>query len=99
MTNQHEIHVVHNVQAQRFEAEVGGQLALAEYRLAPGRILFTHTEVPYAFRGRGIAGKVVQAGLEYARDHGLTVVPLCSYVSTYIRRHPEYQLLSAPSRE
>ncbi len=89
------IEVVHNSEEQQFEAEVGGQLALAAYRRTPGRIMFTHTEVPYQFRGRGIAGQVVRAALEYARDEGLTVVPLCSYVAAYIRRHPEYQSLVA----
>ena len=90
---QPEVNVVHNADAQRFEAEIDGRLAQAAYYLMPGRILFTHTEVPPQYRGRGIAGQVVRAGLEYAREQGLEVVPLCSYVAAYIRRHPEYQSL------
>jgi uncharacterized protein len=93
--NQLDVQVVHNVDEGRFEAEVEGRLAVAEYHLAPGRILFTHTEVPPQFRGRGIAGQVVRAGLEHARAEGLTVVPYCSYVASYIRRHPEYHDLVA----
>jgi predicted GNAT family acetyltransferase len=32
---------------------------------------------------------VVKAALEHARAHGLKVRPACSYVSSYMRRHPE----------
>jgi predicted GNAT family acetyltransferase len=87
------VHVIHNVEAHRFEADIDGFTALAAYHLRPGRIVFTHTEVPYQFRGRGVAGQIVQAGLEYAREQGLSVMPICSYVAEYIRRHPEYQSL------
>jgi predicted GNAT family acetyltransferase len=29
--------------------------------------------------------------LDYARTQGLQVVPLCSFIAGYIRKHPEYQ--------
>ena len=47
--------VVHNESKSRFEMEVGGQLAVAEYRRDGDRMLFTHTEVPPQFRGHGLA--------------------------------------------
>lgn len=85
------VEVRHNPAAQRFEAQVGGHLSVAEYRLDGQRILFTHTEVPPALRGQGVAAKIVRAALDYARESGLTVVPLCWYVDAFIRRNPEYR--------
>ncbi|MCS6880379.1 MAG: GNAT family N-acetyltransferase [Oscillochloridaceae bacterium] len=86
-----QVKVRHNPAAQRFEALVEGQLSVAEYRLDGRRILFTHTEVPPALRGQGVAAKVVRAALDYARESGLIVVPLCWYVDAFIRRNPEYR--------
>ena len=86
----------HNAQASRFELEVQGALALCEYRRQGDTLLLTHTEVPWQAQGRGVAGAVVQATLEWARAEGLRVRPLCSYVVAYMRRHPETQDLLAP---
>ncbi|NJL96000.1 MAG: N-acetyltransferase [Anaerolineae bacterium] len=74
--------------------DLGDGLALADYRLDNGTIYFTHTEVPPAHEGQGIAGKVVKAALEYAKAQNLRVVPICPYVVKYIQRHPEYQPLT-----
>lgn len=88
-----QVNVSHNEAAQRFEAAVGGFLAVAEYRREGRRIIFTHTEVPPELRGQGLAAKLVRTALDYARDAGLTVVPLCWYVDSFIRRNSEYRSL------
>ena len=81
--------VRHNSDAGRFEADVEGGVAHADYRMQ-GRVMrIVHTEVPRAAEGRGIAGQVVRAALDHARRHGLHVQPLCSYVRSYMTRHPE----------
>jgi hypothetical protein len=89
------IHVRHNEPEHRFEVEIDGQLSVAEYELQSGRMIFTHTYTPPAQRGRGIAEKLVRAGLEYARTGNYKVVPACSYVAVFIERHPEYRPLLA----
>lgn len=87
--------VVNNREAKRYELEVEGGLAIAEYRLRPGRISFTHTEVPDALAGRGIGKRLVKAALDDARTQGLKVVPICPFVKHYIDTHPEEQDLLA----
>jgi uncharacterized protein len=87
----------HNEAAERFEAIVGGQLARADYRLEHDVMRIFHTEVPPAFEGRGIAARLVSAAFEYAREKGLEVLPACSYVRDYVRRHPESRALLATS--
>lgn len=82
--------VTNNEAESRFEAVMDGHVALLQYRTSPGLITFIHTEVPSEFEGRGVGGELVRSGLEYARSHALKVVPLCSFVAGYLRRHPEY---------
>jgi uncharacterized protein len=87
--------VQHDRVAGRFETRVEGLRCVCDYRLHDGVVHFTHTEVPTALGGRGIAADLVAAALLWARAEGLKVRPLCSYVSTYLRRHPEQQDLVA----
>ena len=87
----HSTEVVHNEAASRFELRTQGQLAFAQYHLIDGVMWLTHTETPSALRGRGLAAQVVRAALDHARAHALKVRPACSYVRTYLRRHPEMQ--------
>jgi uncharacterized protein len=88
--------VVHNAAKQRFELDVDGQTVFTEYRLSAGTMTFFHTLTPPALRGRGLAARVVQAALEFARAQRLKVVPVCWYVSGHIAAHPEFRELLAP---
>ncbi len=88
--------VVHNAANQRFELDVDGQTVFTEYRMSGGIMTFFHTLTPPALRGRGLAARVVQAALEFARAQQLKVVPLCWYVSGHITAHPEFRDLLAP---
>ena len=83
------INIQHNTAASRFEAMVDGQACVADYRLHNGVMTMTHTGVPAALEGRGIASALVRVALDHARAHGLKVRPDCSYVATWMRRHPE----------
>ena len=75
----------------RFEIHVDGTLAgWAAYRLEPGRITFTHTEIDPLYEGHGLGGELVRAALDSARSRGLAVVPACPFVRSYIARHDEY---------
>lgn len=85
--------VIDNPAERRFEIQIDGHLAVAEYVLSPGRIVFTHTLVPEALQGRGLGSRLARAALEHARAHQLGVVPLCPFIRSYIERHPEYQPL------
>ena len=81
--------IEHNVAASRFEASVEGQLCVCQYRVFGKTMMLTHTGVPQALRGRGIAAALVQAALDYARATDLKVRPDCSYAESYMQRHPE----------
>ena len=90
------IEVSNDQVTNRFEAHTGGKTALLEYRRMPGKLVLVHTEVPSEFAGHGIGSKLVRAGIEFAREQGLMVVPLCPFATDYIRRHQEYVNLVHP---
>ncbi|HVX79559.1 MAG TPA: GNAT family N-acetyltransferase [Bradyrhizobium sp.] len=79
-----------NKSRQRFELDVDGAMAFANYRLAPGSVIITHTETPPVLRGRGIASKLVEGALQMIRAEGLKVIAGCSFVVDYLEKHPEY---------
>lgn len=84
------LNITNNLDQHRFETELNGQLARIEYKREGSNIIFTHTEVPEAFEGQGIATKMVYHAMEYAKNEGLKVRALCPFVNKYVSEHPEY---------
>lgn len=83
--------VQHNAAARRFEVVVDGQTAYSKYLLAANKMVIEHTEVPVGLEGKGIAGRIVRAELDYARAQKLVVLPLCPYARAFMDKHPEYE--------
>ena len=79
----------------RFVASVDGIQARLDYRLEGGTMVITHTAVPDAIAGRGVAGKLTRAAFEHARAQGWKVRPACEYATGWVGRHPEYASLLA----
>jgi len=84
-----------NKTANRYEFDVEGATATADYRMGPGVVTVTYTEVPPSMRGRGIGAKLSRAVLDHIRKEGLKVIPRCGYFAGFIREHPEYHDLLA----
>jgi len=89
-----ELEVKHNPAESRFETWIDGELSKLDYMEDGNTIVMTHVGVHPSHRGRGVAGKITEVALEYAKGKSLRVVPMCSYVGAYIRRHPEYIALT-----
>jgi predicted GNAT family acetyltransferase len=86
---------VHDAGHERWTVALEGQLALLEYTVDGGVMTIRHTEVPEALGGRGIAGALVRAALDFARAEGYRVRPACEYAAAWMARHPDYQDLRA----
>lgn len=89
------LQITHRPEIGRFETHVEGLCCEADYRLDGHIVRMTHTGVPPALEGRGIAAALVKEALTWAQSQGYKVDPICSYVAVYIRRHPEWQGLLA----
>lgn len=83
--------VKHNQAEHRFEIPLGNELAMLVYELRGDDIALVHTEVPKGDRGKGVAGKLTEAALQYAKSRHQLVIPECRFVTTYLKRHPEYR--------
>jgi len=86
-----DIRVVDEPERSRFEIRVDGDVAgFTEYRRRPGLIAFIHTLIDPRFEGRGLASQLVRTALSEARSDGLSVLPFCPFVRSYIAGHTEY---------
>jgi hypothetical protein len=89
------VHVEHLPDQHCFQAEVDGEVGRAEYRMRGKTMAMTHTVVPPAIEGRGVAARLVEAAFKHAKAHGLKIDPQCAYVAAYMQRHPDTQDLRA----
>jgi uncharacterized protein len=72
-----------------FIEEQGKRIAFMEIAIANQALTVFHTEVDEKLSGQGIAGKLLEHMVNYARENKLKVIPLCPYVSAQFRRHPD----------
>ncbi|ATL48135.1 GNAT family N-acetyltransferase [Chitinophaga caeni] len=90
-----QIPVTDNELANQFEMRIDNKIAKIEYKITGDRIFLTHTEVPPALEGKGVAAILVEKVLHIVEERGLKLVPLCPYVASYLRRHPDWKRLLA----
>jgi predicted GNAT family acetyltransferase len=75
----------------RYQMHVHGELAgFVTYHRHGQAISFQHTEVLSAFQGEHLATHLARFVLDDARERGLAVLPFCPYISSWIRKHPDY---------
>lgn len=89
MTN---LEITNDEAAGRYETVVDGCTAELTYRLTGDRMVITHTGVPPAIEGRGVGSALARAALDDAAARDLTVVPLCSFVASWLDRHPDHKV-------
>jgi len=82
--------IIHHGIPGRFVTQVDGHAANLDYEMADRIMHITHTHVPEAIGGRGIAGKLVEAAFHHARAEGWKVRPLCSYAAAWVKKHADY---------
>jgi uncharacterized protein len=82
--------ISHDEHAHRFTTEVDGHRAELDYTLSGKVMTITHTGVPRAIGGRGVAAELMREALEVARKSGWSVNPACSYAAAYMRKHKEH---------
>ena len=82
--------ITNNEDVNRLEVSVEGGIGFLRYQIARDTMWLLHVRVPQEAQGHGVASELTRTALELAKERSLKVVPVCSFVATYIRRHPEY---------
>ena len=74
-----------------FYMEVNGNI-LAEmvYSMAsPAKMIIEHTEVSDELRGKNVGYQLVQTAVNFARQHNLKIVPLCTFAKSVFDKKEE----------
>ncbi|MEO6094523.1 MAG: GNAT family N-acetyltransferase [Fibrobacteria bacterium] len=78
-----------NPHKHRFEIEAEGQVAFTVFQRSQGVIEYLHTLVPPQMEGKGIGSALAKHAMAYAKENGLKAIVTCSFINTWLKKHPE----------
>lgn len=87
------LHIVeHETANKRFLIRDNGDIAaVMTYVISnPELYIIDHTLVENAYRGQGLGDQLVEAMVEYARENGIKILPLCPFAKGRFERFSEY---------
>ncbi|MBA6415521.1 N-acetyltransferase [Colwellia sp. 6M3] len=79
----------HNVEESKYEFHIGEHIAYITYDDQNGDMHLTHTIVPDALAGKGLAKTLLEAVLQQIKKDNKKAVAKCSYIVNYQQKHPE----------
>lgn len=70
----------------------GKQEALMTFVFAgEDKIIIDHTEVNSGNNGKGFGKKMVEKAVEFAREKGIKIIPLCPFAKSVFDKTPEFK--------
>ena len=82
--------LIHNENENKYEYHIDGLVCYITYDDQNGNLHLTHTIVPEALGGRGIAKQLLIDVLEEIKKNGQKAVSECSYVVNFEAKNPDY---------
>lgn len=76
-----------NAGAGRYELDVGGKIAFANYRKQDKTLFIDHVEAPPPLRGTGAAGRLMKHVTETADKEGFSITPICGYAAAWLQKN------------
>jgi predicted GNAT family acetyltransferase len=71
--------------------DAGKEIGLMHYQMqGNGTMVIDHTEVDKAYEGKGLGRQLVKAGVEYARENHLKIMPLCPFAKKVFNITPDF---------
>ena len=93
--NAEQIELKDNTLRHHLELEVAGYTSFIDYKRTNEKLYLIHTEVPENLEGQGVGSAIVKKAFQYAEQNNLKVVPQCSFVQLFVKRHKEWERLVA----
>ena len=79
-----------NPDLSRYELIVDEQVvSIADYRIEGTTMIVPRVETGVAFRGQGMADRLMDGLVAELRRRQLTIRPLCWFAAGYLRDHPD----------
>ena len=95
LTEKYKVHL--DEKDQRFEVQLGDEVAYLDYRWYQDRLMLLYIFVPVPYRGKGVSNVLIENALTFAREKGTTIQIYCPYIARYVRTHPQHHdLLAQP---
>lgn len=70
------------------EGEKVGEMSYS--KAGTEKIIIDHTEVDSSQNGKGLGKKLVDAGVAFARENGLKIIPLCPFAKRVLTGSDKY---------
>jgi Predicted acetyltransferase len=71
-----------------YENEIAAEMVYS--MRSDNEMIIEHTEVSDVLRGKNIGYELVHAGVEYARHHGLKIIPVCPFARSVFNKKPDF---------
>lgn len=84
-----------NKELSRYELEVDGHIAYANYRIDANILNIDYVFAPEELRGTGAAGKLMEEIAQMAQKEKMKIIPICGYAAVWMRKHRQYHDLLA----
>ena len=75
-----------------FYVEEKGQVEaeMTYHMVSPNKMVIEHTEVEDDLRGQNVGYQLVQAGVEYARQHNIKIILWCPFAKKVFDKKPDW---------
>ncbi len=81
--------LIHNTNECKYEYHIDGYVAYITYDDQDGNMHLTHTIVPDALAGKGLAKMLLEDVLSEIEKAGKKAVAQCSYIVKYQEKNPD----------
>ena len=71
-----------------YENEIAAEMVYS--MRSDNEMIIEHTEVSDALRGKNIGYELVHASVEYARHHGIKIIPVCPFARSVFNKKPDF---------
>ena len=85
--------LIHNETENKYEFHIDDHIAYITYDNRDGVLHLTHTIVPEALAGKGLAKILTIAVMDEIEANNLKVQAQCSYTVAFLEKNPDYQRL------